>query len=157
MADEENLKLAQSTFETLCNTLEKLGWHYKKDAEDLKIECTVRGDDLPMEISVCIDAERRLILLFSRLPFVIQEDKRLDVAIAVSALNWRLVDGSFDYDIKSGRMFFRMTNSYLESMIGEELFVYMTMISCRTIDDYNDKLLMLSKGMLPLDKFLESL
>lgn len=157
MADEKNLKLAQSTFETLCNALDKNGWHYKKNAEEFKIECGAQGDDLPMELSIYVDAERMLILLLSHLPFVIQEDKRLDTAVAVSAINNRLVDGSFDYDIKSGHMIFRMTNSYMESLIGEELFLYMIMISCRTIDEYNDKFLMLSKGMISLDKFIETM
>lgn len=155
------MKLTRSTFETLCNALEKNGLKnglsYEKYEANFKIECEVLGEDLPIELTVCVNPERMVVLLLSRLPFVIQEDKRLEAAIAISAINNRLVDGTFDFDVKSGHVFFRVTNSYLESLLGEDLFMYMIAVSCRTVDDYNDKLLMFSKGMLPLEKFIESI
>ena len=157
MADQKKLELAQATFATLCQTLDKNDWRYRKDEDALKIECGAQGDDLPMEITVDVDAERMLVLLLSHLPFVIQEDKRLDVAIAVSAINNELVDGCFDYDIASGHMFFRMTNSFMESKLGEEAFAYMLFCSCQVIDEYNDKFLMLAKGMVSIEQFLSSL
>ena len=110
-----------------------------------------------MELDIRVDADRMLVMLLSLVPFTIQEDKRLEVAIAVSAINNALVDGCFDYDITSGRMFFRMTNSFIESQLGEDLFSYMLFCSCQTIDEYNDKLLMVSKGMLPIEQFLKSM
>lgn len=156
MADEKQLKQAQETFSTLCQTLDGHKWRYKKDEDDLSIECGAQGDDLPMEITLKVDADRQLFLLLSRLPFVTPEDKRLDTAVAVSFVNNMLVDGSFDYDIKSGHMIFRMTNSFLESKLGEDAFSYMLFCSCKTIDDYNDKFLMLSKGMMSLEQFIST-
>ena len=141
---------------TLCSTLDSHEWHYKKDEEKLSIDCGAQGEDLPMEITIKVDAERQLIMLLSHLPFVISEDKRLDVAIAVSAVNNKLVDGSFDYDIADGHMFFRMTSSFIESEIGNELFTYMLMVSCHTIDEYNDKFLMLGKGMMSIEDFISN-
>ena len=41
---------------------------------------------------------------------------------------------------------FRMTSSSGESILGEDLFEYVILVSARTVDDYNDKFLMLSKG-----------
>lgn len=108
-----------------------------------------------MEITIRVDAERQLIMLLSHLPFVISEDKRLDVAIATSIANNGLVDGSFDFDITDGHMFFRMTSSLIESDIGSDLFTYMLMVSCRTIDDYNDRFLMLGKGMMSIEDFMK--
>ena len=157
MADHKNLEQAKSVFGTLCRALDKHEWHYKKDEDKLSIECGARGEDLPMEITFKIDADRMLAMLISHMPFVIHEDKRLDVAIAVTALNNRLVDGCFDYDIKSGHMFFRMTNSFIDSRLDEEVFAYMLFCACKTIDDYNDKFLMLDKGMVSLEQFLSSL
>lgn len=157
MSEEKKLMQAKATFDVLCRTLDSDNWHYKKDEENLRIECGARGEDLPMEITIKVDTDRQVVLLFSRLPFAIQEDKRLDVAIALSAINNTIVDGCFDYDIKSGNIFFRMTNSFLDSTIGQEVFLYMMYCSCKTIDDYNDKILMLAKGMLSMEQFLESL
>lgn len=156
MADAKKMAEAQVTFDTLCRTLDKHEWRYKKNVETLTIECGAQGDDLPIELSVEVDAERSLIYLLSHLPFVIPEDKRLEVAVAVSVVNNTLVDGSFDYDVASGHMFFRMSNSFIESIVGEETISYMIFCSCQTIDDYNDKFLMLAKGMMSLDKFVET-
>ena len=156
MEEQDNLKLAKTTFDTLCKALEHHDWHYKKDEENLEIECGAQGEDLPMDITVMVDPENLLIVLMSHLPFVTSEDKRLDAAVAVSVVNNALVDGSFDYDIKSGHMFFRMSNSFRESLISEDLFMYMIMVSCHIIDEYNDKLLMLSKGLMTLEQFINN-
>ena len=148
---------AKDTYETLCHTLDALEWSYNKCEEDLRIECYARGEDLPIDITVRVDAERMLVLLISNIPFVVGEDKRLDVAIAVSAINNMLVDGSFDFNIATGQMFFRMTNSFIESKLSESVFAYMLYCSCETVDAYNDKLLMIAKGMLSMESFLASL
>ena len=156
MSELKNLELAKATFDKLCLALEKNDWRFKKNEERLSIECGAQGEDLPMEINVRVDADRMLVMLLSKLPYAIPEDKRLDVAIAVSVVNNALVDGSFDYDIASGSIFFRMTNSFLESVISDEVFTYMLFCSCQTIDEYNDKFLMLGKGVLTLEQFLAS-
>lgn len=157
MAELTKLEQAKAVFATLCQALDNHEWHYTKDEEKLSIECGAQGEDLPMEINIHVDTERLLVLLLSHIPFAIQEDKRLDVAIAISAINNTLVDGCFDYNVASGAIFFRMTNSFIESKISEEVLTYMLMCSCSTIDDYNDKLLMLSKGMVSIEQFLASL
>ncbi len=157
MAEIKNVELAKATFATLCQTLDNNDWSYKKNEEALSIECGAQGEDLPMEFNIKVDADRMLVMLLSHLPFVIAEDKRLDIAVAVSAVNNALVDGCFDYDIASGHMFFRMTNSFIESRIAEEVFAYMLFCSCQTIDEYNDKFLMLAKGVLSIEQFLASI
>lgn len=157
MAEVNNVAQAKAAFDTLCQALEHHEWHYEKDEEKLSIECGAQGEDLPMKLTIKVDAERMLIMVLSHLPFVIQEDKRLEVAIAVSAINNALVDGCFDYDVASGHMFFRMTNSFLESTVSEEVFAYLLYCSCQTIDEYNDKFLMLAKGMLSIEQFLAAI
>ena len=157
MAGLKDMELAKRTFATLCQMLDHDDWHYKKNEEDLSVECGAQGDDLPMELNFQVDAERMLVMVLSPLPFKIQEDKRLDVAIAVAAINNALISGFFDYDIKTGRMFFRMTNSFIESRLSEAVFHYMLRGACVVIDEYNDKFLMLSKGMLSIEQFLTDL
>lgn len=157
MDEQKKLEQAKATYATLCQALDAHKWRYKKHEEDLVIECGAQGDDLPIELNIRVDADRMLVLLLSHMPFVINEDKRLDVAIAVSAINNVLVDGCFDYSVASGRMFFRMTNSYIESKIGEDVFAYMVFCACKTIDDYNDKFLMLAKGLMSVEQFVSSI
>lgn len=154
MAEEKDLQRAKTVYEALCGNLDGHKWRYKKNEDELSIECGAQGDDLPMELTIQVDADRQLILLLSHLPFVISEDKRLDLAVAVSVANSRIVDGCFDYDVRTGHMFFRMTNSFIESEIGDDAFSYMMYCSCRTIDDFNDKFLMLAKNMMSLEQFI---
>lgn len=154
MAEEKDLQAARKVFATMCSTLDGHDWKYEKDTDNLTIDCTAQGDDLPMDITIRVDPDKHIVLLFSRLPYTVAEDKRLDVAVAVSVVNNNLVDGSFDYDIKSGRLYFRMTTSFLESSIGSDAFTYMLFCSCQIIDEYNDKFLMIAKNMLSLEQFI---
>ena len=152
--DEEKRQRALEVYGTLCDMLDRNEWNYQKDDENLTISCGARGDDLPMDITIRVIDKVEIIMLQSRLPFVISEDARLDTAIAVSIVNNRLVSGCFDYNLQTGNMSFRMTSSYRESVIGAESLNYMLKVSCYTIDEYNDKFLMLSKGLISFQDFL---
>lgn len=155
MAEAINLERAQAVYNSLCRKLDEINWRYTRHDENLSIDCDARGDDLPMSLVFRVNAEKSMLLLISRLPFTVPEDKRLDMAIASTVANYRLADGCFDYDIKSGNMYFRMTNSFVDSMPGGEVFTYMLFCSCGTIDEYNDKFLMLTKGYVSIEKFIE--
>ena len=157
MSEEMNLAHAKKTFAKLCSVLDDRNWNYEKDEEALRINCGAQGDDLPMDIVIKVDPSRMVIALLSKMPFKIQESARLDLAIAVSAVNYLLVDGSFDYDITNGSLFFRMTNSFLESEMGEDMFSYLLLSSCFIIDEYNDKFLMLAKGMMSVEQFISAI
>ncbi len=145
MADEKKLKQAQAAFQALCEMLEEEDWHYEKDAENFVITCGAQGDDLPMKIRIEVDPERQLIILLSQMPFTIPEERRTALAVAVSAANNGMIDGSFDYDYLSGDIVFRMTSSFRGSLIGKDIFEYMLLCSCYTIDKYNDKFLIVAK------------
>lgn len=155
MTDEQKLQNAQQAYATLCRTLDNHDWHYSKNEEKLAISCTARGDDLPIELTVTMDVKRQLVLVLSHLSMNIQEDKRIDVAMAVSVANNLMVDGCFDFDLLKGRLYFRMTNSFMDSQLGEDAFFYLVLCACQTIDEYNDRFLMLGKGMIDLKKFIE--
>lgn len=156
MADEKSLMKARQIFDFVCGMLDEDDWNYTKDEEQLAIETGARGEDLPIEFIIRVDAERNMILLLSQLPVTVKEDKCLDMSVAVSIANYGLVDGSFDYNIVSGKIYFRMTNSFIDSTVSKDLIMYLILCSCKTIDDYNDKFLMLSNGTISLEKFIES-
>ncbi|MBR7133296.1 MAG: hypothetical protein IKD04_07160 [Clostridia bacterium] len=156
MADEKIMKQAQSVYETLCKTLTARDWNYTRHDDDLTITCGARGEDLPMDIIIAVRPGPQVVALYSPMPFKIAEDKRVDAALAVCIANYGLINGTFDYNIADGQIRFRMVSSYRESILGEELFNYMLLVSANTIDDYNDKFLMVSKGMMTIEQFIES-
>ena len=76
-------------------------------------------------------------------------------AIAISAANYAMVDGSFDYNIANGNILFRLTSSIRESLVSKDMFEYMLFVSCSTVDNYNDKFLMLFKHVMSLEDFIK--
>ena len=157
MVEQENLIRAKAAYEALCKCLDNNGWSYDKDDESFAIQCSAKGDDLPMPITVKVYPDRQVVVLISHMPFDIPEDKRIDIAVALCRVNNRVVDGSFDYDITDGTLYFRLTSSFVKSEINEETFNYMIYCSCSTIDEYNEKFLMLAKDLITLEQFLESM
>ncbi len=155
MADQGKIKQAQATFQTLCNMLDSINWNYEKDEEELKIRTHARGDDLPMDVRITVDPDRELVILLSPLPFSIGEEKRSEVAVAISCINLGIVNGSFDYNYLTGDVFFRITSSFMESLIGPEMFHYLMGVSFQTIDEYNDKILMVSKGNMSIPEIIQ--
>ena len=152
---EKEIKKAKAVFATLCEMLDERDWHYQKDEERLTVSCGAQGEDLPIELRIEVDIKRRLIVLLSQMPFVVGEKRRAAMAVAVSKANDGTVDGNFDYDYLGGRIVFRMTSSYLESLIGKELFNYMLMCACVTVDRYNDKFLMVAKNEMTFEEILD--
>jgi hypothetical protein len=155
MSQEYDRKKAAEIFATLCSMLDNIGWSYEKIEEKLMIKSGVKGDDLPIEFAVMVRPRNEVVQLLSAMPFHMPEDKRVEGALAVCAANFGIIDGSFDYDLSDGQILFRLTSSYRDSLLSEELFKYMIMVSAGTIDKYNDRFFMLAKGMIDVQKFLE--
>lgn len=155
MEDEKKMKQAQATYQTLCKMLDTRDWKYQKNDEKLKIESGIRGEDLPIEFIMVVNPRQEIVSFFSRLPFKMSEEKRVEGALAVCLANYGMADGSFDYDISDGEIVFRMTSSFRESLLGEDLFEYMIMCAASTVDVYNDKFLMVSKGAMSIEQFIE--
>ena len=157
MSSEVNMELAKRTFDTLVNMFETRNLKYDKNEEELIVRSGIKGDDLPIDFIVVVKPRNEVVQFLSKLPFNMPEDKIIDGAIAASAANYGLVDGSFDYNIMDGSIIFRLTSSYRDSILSEDLFEYMIMVSAATIDEYNDKFLMLAKGMMSVEQFISAI
>jgi len=153
MAEDKKI-LAKKAFELVRSALDGRKWTYKTDEEKLAFNFGVSGDDLPMDVIVKIDEDRQLIRLFSKFPFDIKEDKRLDAAVAVCMANYGMVDGGFDFDLGKGSILFRCVSTYRESQLSVELVNYLISLTCAMVDKYNDQFLALNKGVLSLQDFI---
>lgn len=155
MSEEKNKKAALNVYETICQMFDDLEFKYERHDEDLVVSCSIKGEDFPMDILFIVDADRELVQLLSPIPFRISEDKRIDTAVAVAVANYGLINGSFDYDMSDGEIRFRATQSFLDSILGKEVFRYMLGASTSSIDKYNDRFFMLNKGMMTVEQFIE--
>ncbi len=154
MSDLQNLEQAKLTFNTICQMLDDQKWKYERIDEKLIIQSGVQGDDLPIKFTIKVNPKNQIVALYSIMPFNVPEDKRVELALAIHAANYPMVDGSFDYDIKDGSIIFRLTSSFKESVLSKDLFEYMLMVSVVTIDEYNDKFFAVSKGLMTLEQFI---
>ena len=138
MEDNKN-EAIEKTFEILSSTVRDFGVPYKIDEKELLVEFRAPSDDLEINIVARVIPELKTIILQSRLPFNISEDKLLDVAIATTMVNGRLKNGSFDFNIAEGKLQFRITSCFDGCEIGGELVRYLIFVSVNTIDYYNDR------------------
>lgn len=153
MADEKVMKLAKSVYEGFCTMLDNNDWHYDRHDDDLTITCGARGEDLPMEFIIMVNTAAQVVSVYSMMPTKMPEDKRVEGAIAVAMANHGMVNGHFDYDVSDGSILYKMVTSFRGSLLAEEVYHYMIMLSASIVDDYNDKFLMISKGMMTLEQF----
>lgn len=105
-----------------------------------------------MELTISIDCERDLIRLLSFLPFKVKPERIQEIALGVCKINDILINGNFDLGLEKGRLTFRMVQSYRDSLIDMEVFKYMIYVSLNTIDEYSEKLYLLSRGKITLDE-----
>lgn len=152
MAGNRELKQARMAFDAICSAFDSVGWRYEKDEDELSVTSGAVGDDLPMPIQIKVNVEKELVMLLSQLPFTVPEDRRREMAVAVAKANNGLANGSFDYDLPEGDIVFRITASIRNSLISEKAFGYLVGCACNTVDEYNDKFLLVAKSEMTCDE-----
>ena len=155
MVDEKVMKQSKMVYETICKSLTANDWNFTRNEEDLMIECSACDEDLPMDFFIIVNPRAQVVSVISPMPFKIDEQKRVEAALAVCVANYGLVNGAFDYDLSDGEIRFRIVANFRESILGENLFNHMILLAASTIDEYNDKFLMISKGVLTIQQFIE--
>lgn len=157
MADQIKMDAARIIFEALCGTLERAKVKFSRDDEKLRVDYTYKGDDLLMPFVFVVDPDREFVRLISPLAPRVKEEKRLDVAVALSLLNYRLAFGCFDLDMNDGELRFRMVNSFRDTRLSEEVFSMMVQTGYAIVEKYNDKLYALAAGILSLEQFVTAI
>lgn len=157
MSDEELFELGKNVYDTICAMFEEYGYRYTGNEEKLTVTCSFRGEDLPMDMRFAVYEDRQLVRLTSPMPFDIPEEQRAYVAVAVHEANCNILNGHFVYDMSDGTIVYCVNQSYIDSILGKEVFNYMLAIANSTIDKYNDLFFMLGKGMITLDDFMEKI
>lgn len=151
---DEQVMQARRVYEAICRYLDNNNWDYSKDDEKMMVSFQITGDDFPVAILMDVDAEREIVRAISMLPFKMCEEKRIDGALALTVINYKLVNGCFDYDLSDGFTVFRLASYYGKEDVSDALIQYMIGTTYATVNEYNDKLLGLNKGMLKLEELI---
>ena len=146
---------AKALYNTLCNTLDNIKWHYDKEEDDLVIRTSAVGKDLTMKLFMKIDADRQVMYLKSPMPFTVPSNLNDTLTKAVIAANFTMLNGTFEMDLSDGYLGFKMVVPYMESIVSERVCHYMIMLSCQMTDKFNDKFKALVDGKMTLEEFNE--
>ena len=157
MATEKDITAAKIIYNGVKSTLDNMGWTYDENETELRIVTGAGGKDISINLGIYVDAEKHIVTILSKLPIDVPEDLRIDLSFAVSLINNRLVDGSFDYNAFEGGLYYRTTVAYHDCSLSNEVFDYMIYITCRTVDNYNGMLNKLSKSEISMSECIELL
>ena len=147
---------AKSIYDVLIKALDEHDFKYARYDEDMVIQATITTDDFPVEFIMCVYEEYEVVQFKSILPVKFPEDKRVEGAIVTQIANYGMVNGSFDYDISEGKISFRLTNSFTDTMLSTELLWDMIGVSFSTIDRYNDRFFMVAKNVMTIEQFIKA-
>lgn len=145
----------REVYDTLCSMLNSINWRYDRFDDQMMITTGAVGEDMPMTFNIKVLPDKKCVILYSRLPITVPEDMLVNVAIGITAVNGTLVDGCFEINLSTGEIFFRATQVYRGIRVSPEMLRYMLLVSCETIDSFNDKFLELIKGEKNLNEFIE--
>lgn len=157
MADNKLIARADEVYDILVSELDSREWHYDEDREKRTIRFSVSGKQMAVAYDFKIDADRQLILLNSLLPFDIKEGKSGDFMLAVCRTNYSLPDGRFRLYLENDAVSFDMTCSYIESLIGEELFEYLINYTLFIVDRYGPRLKDLNDDVIDVQKYIDTI
>ena len=151
---EKENENVEGIFEKIKNVAALETAEYTVNPEELSVNFTVVGEDLPMDITVRADKENQIISVTSPMPYKISLDNRVVCGIAACAVSERLEAGNFDYEIINGIITFRVTTPFKDCVVEQELIANMVAYASKMTDDYNDRFLALDKGFLKLENFI---
>ncbi len=157
MAEVELKKRTKEAYESILSMFDEMDFHYElqgdDDVEYKVIHFTVSGEDIPMEIYIDMDEECQIMSLISPMPVHFNESNITDAYVLVGKINSMLKFGSFKVD-SDGDVIFQFTHFFIDSLISKEAWQFMIHLCFYVIDEYNDKLLMFSKGLCDMDTVL---
>lgn len=153
--DENKIIAADNMYQLICKAMDDNKFKYEKDEAKRSVHFGVIGNDKPMSFAMFVDGERELLRIFCFLDSKFQIDKLVDGAIACCVASFSITDGSFDYDVTSGEITFRMSYSYKDSEIGVESIVYMLEQALNAVDKCNDRIADLCDGKSTITEYIK--
>jgi hypothetical protein len=151
---EEKKYNALNAYGCVTLTLEARNLKFEKYDDELVVRCGFDTDTFPLDLTIYTLAEEEAILILSKLPFEFPEERGLECAFAVSAINCNLKQGSFDYNFIDREIRFRLSTSYCGTDVHLDLCNHLINYSAQTIKKYSDLLYLLATEALTFEQFM---
>lgn len=140
MATERQIALARENLTALCNTLEKDGIKYNKDEQKLTVHTAVKGKNTDILVAISFSPEVGVLSFMCPVNLAVPENYRGQFAIAVSRINFAMLEGGYDFNPQSGAVMYRLSTCYEESVLNEDAFRYLLFTAFKHSDEYHPAL-----------------
>ena len=158
ISEQDRIRAAEENADVLIAMLEHNHLKYQiaeQSPQRTYIKIHFTGNDLPMTLHIMLRTDKQIVSVISPMPFKMKEEVIPDAALAVAAANHGLIDGSFDLNLYTGEIRFRLASCFRGSLLSEDLFSYLMYVSAETVDRYNDRFQGLNDGTLEIQQFLD--
>ncbi len=146
---------ATKIYNIFCNKIIENNLKTAKEDDKLRVSFSAMGKDDPMNFRIMIEEKSQLIKIRSYIPISIPDEKKDVVAIALCVVNSRITDGNFDYDSQQKMVFFRITNSFKDVDIDEDIVEYLLNYSLFIVDKFDTVIKTFSAGIMSFEELLD--
>ena len=140
MTDKNEMISANRVYGSLLNIVRKNKYDFDDDEEIMTVNFDVKREASFIPFTITIDAERQLIRLYAPLDVQIDENNRFEACVNICRCSCELDMGSFDYDLYSGSIEFRMATSFNGSLISDKQIENMISYTCGVVKKYTNRL-----------------
>lgn len=113
---------ARATFDIVCGYLREIGYNFTSREEDGVVDMSVMGRTSLFNVRVRVGHHPLAVLVLVRDPIIPAEERRGQVAEVVARVNFGMLVGSFDFDMSTGTLGFRVGLPLADSTLTQEQF-----------------------------------
>ena len=146
---------ASDVYRLFLKHLDEHDFKYEKNDADFVIKMTVQGEDLPQPTAIHVIEKANAVLVRSPMPFSVPENKRTDMAVAITIVNYGMINGGFEMDLSDGELTYKIAHVLFDDDFSEKTIEYMLALTFGATDSFNDKFFGLAMGMMTLEQFVE--
>ncbi|MEW6252817.1 MAG: YbjN domain-containing protein [Planctomycetota bacterium] len=128
---------ARATFDVVRSYLQEKGWKFFASEESGAFELTVTGRTSVLHVRVQVGYDPLLVSVAVGLPTIVPEERRAQVAEAVVRMNYGLLVGCFDFDMRDGTLGFRAALPVVDASATPEQFGAVYRSALATADRYH--------------------
>lgn len=151
---------ARTMYGTICQTMDDMDWRYTKKEDDANLYVTTAskgGNCDVIYVNIAVGIKNSSIYVYSPMTFKVPQERRDDVALAITRINWTMLNGCFDMNYADGYLSFKVADFFLDSILGSEVVKYMILVVCSMVDKHIKYILDVIDGRMTIAELEEEL
>lgn len=154
--DEMNAKLANQLYQMVKDLLSEMDIAYEENTEQMRISFEYPGDDMPHRMHISVYPDSGTLRFLELLPFDVPTTVTAEISDAINRINSLLAIGNYYYD-NEDTIFFCISHLFLDSIVGRETLMTLIRRTVQINEEFDDRLLAVSKGYLKPENVLQGL